>query len=88
VETLTFASTAKFMRWAQRIAKYKYQNYDRVPVGNQTWTYGNGHIAQTEWGERGAQWSVTSATWSVSPTAVLISSGTSVLSTISTLEGE
>jgi hypothetical protein len=53
VETLTFASTAEFMRWAQRIAKYKYQNYDRVPVGNPTWTYGNGHIAQTEWGERG-----------------------------------
>lgn len=51
METLSFASQAEFVRRARQMAKY--QKYDRVPVGRQTWTYGDGHNVETEWGQRG-----------------------------------
>ena len=53
LENQTFASSAEFLRWAQRIVKYKYQGYERVPVGKQMWTYGDGHVLETELGKRG-----------------------------------
>lgn len=53
METLTFTTSAQFMQWAQRVVKHKYQRYDRVPVGKQTWTYGDGHVVEGEMGKRG-----------------------------------
>ncbi|MER8434203.1 hypothetical protein [Mesorhizobium caraganae] len=52
METLTFNTSAEFLQWAKRIVKYKYHNYDRMPVGKQTWAYGDGHLAETEWGKK------------------------------------
>jgi hypothetical protein len=48
-----FSTSAEFMRWVERIVKNGDQRYDRVPVGRQTWTYGDGHIEESEWGKRG-----------------------------------
>jgi hypothetical protein len=53
MQTLSFSTSAEFMQWARRIVKYKYQSYDRVPVGKQTWTYGDGHVVESEMGKRG-----------------------------------
>jgi hypothetical protein len=53
METLTFKTSAKFMEWAGRIVRGKYQIYDRVPVGKQTWTYGDGHVVESQMGKRG-----------------------------------
>ncbi|MES0179664.1 hypothetical protein NKJ86_13830 [Mesorhizobium sp. M0025] len=51
METLSFASRTEFVRRARQMAKYL--KYDRVPVGKQTWTYGDGSSVETEWGQRG-----------------------------------
>jgi hypothetical protein len=53
MEHLQFATSREFMRWAQRVVRGKDQSYDRIPVGKQTWTYGDGHVVETEWGKRG-----------------------------------
>lgn len=53
MEVLTFASSAQFMQWAQSIVSGKDQHYSRVPVGKQTWTYGDGHTVETNMGQRG-----------------------------------
>lgn len=53
VETLPFETSAQFKQWAERVSKYKYQRYDRVPVGKQVWTYNDGHVAETAYGKRG-----------------------------------
>lgn len=50
METLSFASKAEFIKRAKQLAKY--QKYDRVPNGTQTWTYRDGHQSETEWGQR------------------------------------
>ena len=52
METHEFDSSAKFIQWARRIVKGQYLAYDRAPVGKQTWTYGDGHMVETAWGER------------------------------------
>ncbi|MER8644396.1 hypothetical protein [Mesorhizobium sp. M1252] len=46
-----FATSAEFMRWAKLAVKLP--RYDRVPVGNQVWTYGDGHQVETKLGKRG-----------------------------------
>ena len=53
METVTFISSENFLDWARRIVKFKYQKYDRVPIGRQVWTYGDGHVAETEMGKNG-----------------------------------
>lgn len=53
METLTFESSAKFMQWANRVVRYKYQAYDRAPRGQQVWTYGDGYVEKSHLGERG-----------------------------------
>jgi hypothetical protein len=53
MERVQFATSGEFMLWAQRIVRYQYQSYDRVPVGKQTWTYGDGHVVESEMGKRG-----------------------------------
>lgn len=53
MQTLTFTTSAEFMRWARRVVEDKDQRYDRIPIGKQTWTYGDGHIVESEIGKRG-----------------------------------
>jgi hypothetical protein len=67
MERLQFATSGEFMLWAQRIVRYQYQTYDRVPVGKQTWTYGDGHVVESEMGKRGARCFRTSLLWSRPP---------------------
>ena len=52
MKTLEFKNSAEFFTWAKRIVKDKDPAYDRAPVGKQTWTYGDGHMAETTWGQR------------------------------------
>ncbi len=52
MEHLIFKRTAEFMAWAKQVNRGKYQRYDRSPSGKQTWTYSDGHIAETEWGKK------------------------------------
>ena len=54
METLTFVTTAQFQAWIRLVVESRSQRYDRVPAGGQTWIYGDGHVATTAWGKRGA----------------------------------
>lgn len=54
METITFTTSKQFIAWAARIAKDKQQHYDRKPVPPQVWIYGDGHVEETGYGERGA----------------------------------
>lgn len=54
METITFTTTEQFIAWAVRIAKDKHPHYNRVPLPPQIWTYGDGHVEETGYGERGA----------------------------------
>jgi hypothetical protein len=51
MESLTFSSKDDFARRIKQMAKY--QKYARRPVGKQIWVYGDGHVAETEWGRNG-----------------------------------
>jgi hypothetical protein len=53
METRRFASSAEFIEWAKLVVKEKDPHYARAPVGKQTWTYGDGHVAETRMGRRG-----------------------------------
>jgi len=53
MEELKFGTSAQFLKWARMVVKHKLQNYDRTPVGKQTWTYANGHVVEGEMGKRG-----------------------------------
>lgn len=53
METQTFATSADFLEWAKRVVREKDERYARVPVGKQTWVYGDGHIDETGMGGRG-----------------------------------
>lgn len=51
METFKFATSADFMRWAKLAVKLP--RYDRVPVGEQVWTYGDGHSVEKQAGKNG-----------------------------------
>jgi len=53
LEVQKFASSAEFLEWAARLVRANDQHYARVPVGKQTWVYGNGNITETGIGRRG-----------------------------------
>ncbi|MBB3745014.1 hypothetical protein FHX10_004551 [Rhizobium sp. BK591] len=53
METHRFETAADFKKWAKNACKFKLQRYDRIPIGKQTWTYGDGHVVETEYGEKG-----------------------------------
>ncbi|MGF7055305.1 hypothetical protein GGC47_004516 [Bosea sp. OAE752] len=53
METLTFASSKEFLEWARRTVKAKDPHFDRVPLPEQTWTYGDGHKGKSGYGKRG-----------------------------------
>ena len=53
MEQLKFATSEKFIRWAKQIVMDKYKSYNRIPVGKQTWTYGDGHVVESEIGKYG-----------------------------------
>lgn len=52
METQQFKISAEFLTWAKRIVKDKDPAYDRAPVGKQTWTYGDGHVVKSGWGQK------------------------------------
>ncbi len=53
METHRFATAEDFKKWAKRACKFKPQRLDRVPIGKQIWTYGDGHVVETEYGKKG-----------------------------------
>jgi hypothetical protein len=53
MESREFSRSAEFMKWAGQVVRFGLQRYDRIPNGKQIWKYGDGHVAESEWGKRG-----------------------------------
>lgn len=53
METITFTTSAMFMRWIQLIVRDQTPHYDRTPATKQGWIYGDGHVEETGYGKQG-----------------------------------
>lgn len=50
-EDIPFKTSNEYKRWIKNVNKGKWLHYDRVPVGKQIWTYGDGHTEYSEFGK-------------------------------------